>query len=328
MAWFAAAADAAATLGSAVIKSEGQSDPADEGDFVGAEASPGFHSGGNASLGKGAPKDARPGPIDRFLGTPKGVLGTQVAGQFLGDYRQRRNSRNRFKDLKNEGLTPQEIAGSSGGGAVQATGNTLGSGPQQQAAHQQAFQADQADKERKNRLDVERLRQGPKAAASRQVSLAENIQPVQIQKLHRDMAHTLKQMEQIDFNMETAFPMKFATMAPENMLAAVVAARSGVDMEALLRGRKVTPEQRQAMDEMFEMTQVVLAKTRRELRGTMDVIKEVAAYSFDNVPKPPAPDATKMMEMLMNLFERDPSETGPRGNIRRTPTLNRKYGPR
>ncbi len=310
---------AGAQLGSAAIKSESNKDTTEAlGELGGDLQTPGFHKSGNVTDQRGFL-----GKANNFLGSEVGSIVKGVGSQFLGDFRQRRANKNRFSDLKDEGLTAQEIAGGSSGGSVQAQGNTLGSGPMRQAQNQQAFQSSENAKQRAHEL---RKIEASKEVPRRQVSLSENIQPVQIQKLHRDMAHTLKQMEQIDFNMDTAFPMKFATMAPENMLAAVVAARSGVDMEALLRGRKVTAQQSQAMDDMFEMTQIVLAKGRRELKGTMDVVKAVSAYSFDNFPTPPAPDATKLMEMLMNLFERDPSQKRePRTNLQKSNPLDKKF---
>lgn len=152
---------AAAMLGSAAIGATGQIASSVLGGGSAAPGqTPGFHTSGNAQNStndiRQAPMESlgelrKPGMLARtnnFLGTQVGGIAKDVAGGFLGDYRQRRNSRNRFKDLKSEGLTAPEIAGSSGGGAVQSQGNTLGAGPMVQAQSQRDFVASENQKNR------------------------------------------------------------------------------------------------------------------------------------------------------------------------------------
>lgn len=242
----------------------------------GLRQSPGFHNAGNATDKRGFLTKT-----NNFLGTQVGGIAKDVAGSFLGDYRQRRNSRNRFKDLRSEGLTAPEIAGSSGGGAVQAQGNTLGSGPMVQAQSQRNFQADQAQKDRDARQKIVETQVGP---PRRQVAVKEKMMYWELEKIAVEIMRTQKQMDKTDFDMRVHFPTKFATMAPENILASVIAAKTGVNLEALLSGQKVTPDQAKRMEELYQLTQVVLSKTRREMKGTFDIIKEIAKYSFDNIP--------------------------------------------
>lgn len=287
----------AAMLGSAAIGAAGSIASTALGGEGGAAQTPGFHTSGNVGAKDGfTERPALPEPLykgeppknksilsrtNNFLGSEVGHIAKGVGGSLLGDFRQRRNSRNRFKDLKDEGLTAQEIAGSSGGGSVQAQGNTLGSGPQVQAASQQNFVAAENQKQRDHEIQKTKIQQ---EVPQRQVKVSETMAYWQQEKIAVEIMQTMKQMDKVDFDMRVHFPTKFASMAPENMLASVIAAKTGVDMTALLGGMAVTPEQSKAMNEMFELTQTVLARSRREFRGTFDLIKEISAYIFDNSP--------------------------------------------
>lgn len=88
------------------------------------------------------------GKINKGIGSNVGKLTTDVAGGFLSDYRQRRNTKKRFEDLTGKGLNPYEAAGAGGGTSVPAQGNTLGSGPATQVQSQQGFQARENAKDR------------------------------------------------------------------------------------------------------------------------------------------------------------------------------------
>ncbi len=265
MGLWAAAGAAALQVGTQLVGDKASQELGTAGSSGGGELqTPGYHKSGNVGAGNGyTERPALPEPLNKyqapknnsilsktnnFLGSEVGHLTKGVGGSFLGDYRQRRNSRNRFKDLKSEGLTPQEIAGSSGGGAVQAQGNTLGSGPQVQAASQQAFQAGENAKQRAHEI---RKIEVQKEVPRRQVSLAEKINPLQIQIMEQNKVLIGTQINK-NINDLTYFWQKiFAVMSRENVMASVSAYVSDVSIKGILTGIG-SAEERQAAAQLYD----------------------------------------------------------------------------
>ncbi len=252
MGLWAAAIEAGGAIGSSLINTMGSS-----GEGTGADG--GFTGSGwtgsnqliqGHTKGPGFPTRAWRG-TNSVLGTEVGKIGAGVAGSFLGDYRARRNSRNRMSDLKDEGLTPWEIAGGGGGGSsVAAQGNTLGSGPQTQATGQRAFLADQAQKERDNKLNIAKLQVGP---PERQATVAEgkfglqmNLHPMEMQKLNQTVKKIKAEVAQLDFNLKNAWELKFAGMGPENAILALATFHNGISLKRVLTAQgNMTPKEKQ-----------------------------------------------------------------------------------
>ena len=143
---------------------------------------------------------------------------------------------------------------------------------------------------------------------SRQADVAEKLAPWQENKIVADIENVMQQIKRSEFDMRVHFPTKFASMAPENLLASIIAAKNNVDLEALLSGREISPEQMKNMDAMYEMTQTVLSKSRREALGIMDLLKEVGAYAFNEIPSP------NQLGQNMNLNKKIPSKYAPKAN--------------
>ena len=203
-----------------------------------------------------------------FLGSNVGQGFKDLAGGFIGDARQRRNSRKHMDMLESKGLTPWEAAGSGAGGGISAQGNTLGSGPTSGVQSQQAFQREQAHLERENRKEV--------AAISAEPSHQSNV--ISGQRLTMDMKRTQAEIENIkeqtrwkQFEREVFWDSKYASMGPDNMLAAVIAYRHGLDAETLLRSKKgQSAEQRNAyiaLESDFKMQRSAFMK---ELLGVVE----------------------------------------------------------
>lgn len=177
--------------------------------------------------------------INNWMGSDIGKATTDVAGGFLSDYRSLRNTKKNFSRLKSEGLTAVQIAGGGGAsGAVSSQGNTLGSGPAVQAKSQQAFQADQAERNRKNQRDVALIT----AQAGRTTAAVTERKDLRAAQLHpaamRQAALNLKKMKveiaTKKFDLKYKFPIIFARMGPENALFSLAAYDAGLDFEAIL----------------------------------------------------------------------------------------------
>lgn len=223
------------------------------------------------------------GKINEKLETTSGKLATGVADQFLGDYRTRRNNKNRYKDLKSEGLTAQEIAGGSSGGSINASGNTLGSGPIVQAKSQQDFQAKENQKQRDHEIQKTQLQtQAPLG----QLKLSQVMQPNLINKIDTDINHARKQMKKIDFDMKVHFPTKYLSMGTENILATIAGARMGLSVEEITGMVKLGPGKYKQLEKLYNEIQTIMSRSRRELKGTFDIIKELSSYSFMAIPSP------------------------------------------
>lgn len=294
---------AAAMLGSAAIGATGQiasSALGGGGAPAAAGQTPGFHTSGNA---QNSTNDIRQAPMEplnlkgpgflkktnNFLGTQVGGIAKDVAGSFLGDYRQRRNSRNRFKDLRSEGLTAPEIAGSSGGGAVQAQGNTLGSGPMIQAQSQRNFQAGENAKQRAHELEkIEASKEVPRRQASvseMQYGLRLNLHAKEMQKLHQ----TVDILEQDVINKKLKntnfWAILISTMSRENVMASVGMAMHGASPKAILTAIKPTNrEDAVILQKVFRDMNNPNAWFYKEFMAILDIYEKVKAGT--PTPKP------------------------------------------
>lgn len=235
MAWFAAAAAAAATLGSAAIKASAKNSGTEK-------ETPGFHGSGWTNEQEGYTPGVQTSfpRTNEFLGSNIGKISTDVAGSFLGDYRQRRNSRNRLSDLKDQGLTPWEIAGGGGGGSnVPAQGNTLGSGPATQIASTQAFTASENAKNRaleKYKVDQQVKAPARQAGVSEGKLAIERIMSVAqftvIEKTAEKIGWEIKQKE-LEYN--SFWQILAAHMGPENLKMAAALFIHGINLEKMLK---------------------------------------------------------------------------------------------
>lgn len=271
MAWFAAAAAAAASLGSAYMNS--QSGEKETEPYMG-------NSSGNVT-------DQRPpipetqeketsmlGKTNKFLTTPVGDLTAKIGGQFLGDYRTRRANKNRYKDLKSEGLTAQEIAGGSSGGSIQSSGNTLGSGPSQLAKSQQDFQAGQAQLDRDAKQKIAETTSAP---AKSQANTA-------IERLRMDESVNYAKIDQITettrkLNLENSnFWSKLAAqMGPENIKASLAMYKHGIDFKTMLQALDLpSPEDAKKLELIFDQLHKGNSLIRREYEGLVHGITNTA----------------------------------------------------
>lgn len=188
--------------------------------------------------------------VNQLMGSDVGKFATDVAGGFISDYRQQRNSKKNFKRLKNEGLTPVEIAGSSGG-TVNAQGNTLGSGPSVQAKSQQDFQADQAQKERDNKVKVAEI--GARAPG-RQAGVSEARGGREQGKFQLELEKLREEIRRKKLDRINLWPMKLATMGRDNVMAAVAMFNSGLKPQRILTALgDLTESEKQAGEELLDV---------------------------------------------------------------------------
>ena len=73
----------------------------------------------------------------------------------------------------------------------------------------------------------------------------------------------------------------FATMGPDNVLASVMAAISGVDIQGLLGGRDISVQSRQSLKQFLEMALEQRGSIRRELEGVEAYAGEKARFFAD-----------------------------------------------
>jgi len=196
---------------------------------------------------------------NNFLGSDTGRLATNIGGQFLSDFRQRRNSRNRFDDLKEEGLTATEIAGGGGGaGGVQAQGTTLGSGPATTAKNQQDFMADQAEAERDNKIKIAQIQSGPAYEQAylkgSQVELEKLLFGPKLEQAKQQVKileseAIIRKIEAQDF-----YDILYSKMSQQNMIAAMAAKANGIPAKRILssEGGPATAEEIKAMTKAGE----------------------------------------------------------------------------
>ncbi len=257
MAWFAAAAAAAAALGSAVLKKDGSETT--QGIQQPIYNQPGYQ-GDNRGTTQ-APPDPNAGPFPRtnqFLGSNIGKAISDIGGGFLSDFRAQRNTEKRHSYLKSKGLNSYEILGSSAGGPISSQGGTLGSGPATQINQQQSFVADQAQKDRDNKTNIAKITATApriRAGVDQQRSEREaKIAPLQRTKLQEEIAKIEQEVRRMEFDLDNIWPMKFATMGPENAKLALAMFNSGLDLERILTAAgDITDTERQQVEELYNI---------------------------------------------------------------------------
>lgn len=217
--------------------------------------------------------------VDQWLGRNPGKIATGVAGGFLSDYRQRRNTKKHFKDLENKGLTNVEIAGGggSGGQTVNSHGNTLGSGPATQVSSQLAFQGKQAELERANKREIARIQV---EAPGRQATVAEGrgrreqeLHPAKLKEAELNLKRMRTQIHTQKFDLKNKWPMKFASMGPENGLFALAAYDAGLNFESILTMRP--GQDRKDVRELIDWYQKYKSFVGRETHGITEFIEWV-----------------------------------------------------
>lgn len=239
------------------------------------EQSLGSNTSGNVT-------DTRPPPFPRandFLSTQTGSVVKGVASQFLGDYRQRRANKNRFSDLKDEGLTPQEIMG-GGGGAVQAQGNTLGSGPMVQAQTQRDFQSSENAKQRAHEIEKTKLQTQP---AHRQATVSEgkfgldlNLHPKVMQKLYADVEKLEVQIKRANIDIENIWPLRFSAMSPTNGMFSLAAFARGIDLKRVLQSKgDITEEEWEQTITLYNDFIKITSGTSNNLLGFGQLFNQV-----------------------------------------------------
>lgn len=235
--------------------------------------------------------------VDQALGSNIGKAATSIAGGFISDFRQRKNTKKHHRFLRGQGLTPQEIAGGGGaGGAVSSQGNTLGSGPAQQVTQQLEYQRTQARLERANKLKIARLSAGP---GHRGVD-------VQEQRLMLERLITAKQLAQFDanlekikaivrrqdFDLENYWPTKFAAMGPDNGMFALAAYSSGISLERVLRAQgDMSPVEARQVQALYNDFLKIKSSFGKETLGMVGVLKQLI-FGQDSLTKE---DATQSL---------------------------------
>lgn len=192
-----------------------------------------------------------------------------------------------FKSSK--GLTPNEIVGTPTNNAPPSA-NTLGSNQtfQQQRLqkNQLKFQANQAQLDRDNKLQVAQLQQ---QAPSRQagvaegnLSLAQQIQPLKMKQMEAQFSKLWAETELIQKNYKEFWPKIFAQMGPENIMGALASFNSGISLEQILQGSgNPTPEERAAIEKLY--TRYLLA---RDIVGKKVLTaKELKTQVVDYIPE-------------------------------------------
>lgn len=233
------------------------------GDIRGAtKATPGaFGQPPTQELGFSLEKDAPKTGLDKanqFLGTNIGKFATGLAGGLVDDYRSRRNTRNKFKDLRGQGLTSYEIAGGGGGGgAVSAQGNTLGSGPATQIQSQQEFTARENAKTRATNVEIAMISSRDKEKRMvidrPAVKAQTDLNIINKEKARENINLIRAQIRRADFDLHHIWAMKYATMAADNVLIAIGSAYAGVSAEDVLTSQgNLSPEARADMKALYE----------------------------------------------------------------------------
>lgn len=234
---------------------------------------------------KPKPEEVIPQPTfmdktNEFLGTDTGRIGSDIGGQFLGDFRTRRNTRNQYDFLEGKGLTPFEIAGSGGGGTVKSAGNTLGSGPATQAKAQQSFQATEKAKDRALALKLGEMQQQDRqsniAISERAETRQRDVAEMQIHDYAAKYDVIIKQARQMDFDYHNKWAMKYATMSSKNVMMAIMARYYGFSGEQILsHDGNMSPESMKDLNNLFKDLVSLEATGSRELMGLYNILDKV-----------------------------------------------------
>lgn len=200
------------------------------------------------------PDTESPGPItkaykagNKFLGSQVGDVVKNVAGGLWDDRRMRKNTKNHMEFLQSKGLTPWEAAGSGAGGTVRASGSTLGSGPQVQAQSQQAYQANQADKERQNKIEIAKIGAGPAWERAYQEG---QLNPAKKRQIAATADKIEIEVKKARLELKNFFPILVAKMGQDNLLTTMAMVSHGVDYETIITstGLPATARTRQQLD--------------------------------------------------------------------------------
>lgn len=198
--------------------------------------------------------------VNNWMGSDIGKAATDVAGGFLSDYRSQRNSKKNYQRLQDEGLTAVEIAGGgSQGGSVRSQGNTLGSGPAVQAKSQQAFQADQAEKNRRNQREVALIsaqagRTQAGVAERRDVRDAE-MAPKMRQKIDAERRRIEQETKRSKFDLKNVWALTLAHMSEANVKAALSIFNVGLDPRRILQAKGATERELKQIEQVFNLMQ-------------------------------------------------------------------------
>lgn len=212
--------------------------------------------------------------INKGLGNNIGKAASQLAGDAIGNAMQRRHSKKNFQRLRDEGLTPVEIAG-SGGGTVQSQGNTLGSGPATQIKSQQDFTAGENQKNRDNAKDIANISArapGRQAGVSEgKLQLERQLTPAKLAQLRASVAKMEIDTERAEFDLENFWPIRFSNMSMENGMMALAAFNQGIDFEAVLKSEGGTPGEIQDARDLLNLL-VELKSKAGGIVGWMNLI--------------------------------------------------------
>jgi len=239
---------------------------------------------GVVRLGSRTETESPRGPVRRawaagnnFLGSQIGTVAKNIAGGMFDDSRQRRNTRKHYDFLRSKGLTAQEIAGSGGGGAIRSQGSTLGSGPAQQAQDQQSFIADQAQRERDNKLKVAQITSGP---AAERAYLEGRLNPAKLKQIQLTNKKLKIELKRQKLELKNYFPILFSKMGADNMTIAMAAYIEGVDAETILKGTGL-PANRETRAQMARVA--AFASKYKGVSGNIQGLGRTLADEMNNV---------------------------------------------
>lgn len=197
--------------------------------------------------------------VNQWLGSNVGKIATQIGGGKWADAQSRKARKDRFSDLRGEGLTAQEIAGGGGaGGAVTSQGNILGSGPATQVKSQQQFTREENMKDRANREKIAMIgAQAPRMQATTgrmSYGLQAQKAPKERALIDQNLRKIKIQIRRAKIDIENLWPMKFATMGKENVMVALAMFNSGLDLKRILQARgDITPKERKQLQDLVNV---------------------------------------------------------------------------
>lgn len=218
---------------------------------------------------------------------PIGGAVLNTLGSVYADKRAQRNANRARRELRSEGLTPWEAAGASGGGqGTSASGNTLGNGPPKRMSTQLEFQAEQAALERQNKKEIAEI--GARAPGIH-ADLASKAAPLQRQKLRYENnvlraqeAKLLAEYDQLDLQIRERWEMKLASMGVDNVLAALVIAREGLDIRKVLLGTSSNdPKEVAKIERVIPFIRGLGSKIYQEGYGLANVLSDAGEFVAD-----------------------------------------------
>lgn len=223
--------------------------------------------------------------LDNVLGSASGQAGASLASGFLDDFRQRRNTQNRFSDLKDQGLNPYEIHGGGGGGAgAGSSGNTLGNGQARALQSQQNFASTQAQLDRDNKLDVANIQQQASLQASdtgaRRLALDAHLSVKQQDKVFAETQKIEAETRKLGFEYDNFWPIRYSNMSPENGMFALASFNAGVDFQQILNPKgQATPEEIKQNTDLLHQMVAFKSVTGRETIGVTEFFKWVTSQT-------------------------------------------------